>query len=105
MFVQGNCHNPTGLDLSMSDWDQLWDFCQEKKLILVIDYAFVGMAKGLDEDFEPIRKLARKSKTASNAIPFFIAISLSKCFTLYNERVGLSYAVTSYKQFSYFNTG
>jgi aspartate/tyrosine/aromatic aminotransferase len=67
-----------------------------KKLILVIDYAFIGMAKGLDEDFLPIRKLAEKAKSMENAVPFLVAISLSKGFTLYNERVGLSYAVSSY---------
>lgn len=95
VFVQGNCHNPTGLDFSINDWEQLWGFCQQRKLILVIDYAFIGMAKGLDEDFLPIRNFADKARSVPYALPFFVAISLSKGFTLYNERVGLSYAVSS----------
>ena len=51
---------------------------------MVIDMAFVGMEKGVHEDFAPFRSLSR----LQGRMPWFFAVSYSKCFALYNERIG-----------------
>ena len=79
---------------------QLYKFCQKKKLILVVDMAFVGMAKGINEDFIPFRQLANESVQSSSSIPWFFAASYSKCFTMYNERVGSSSVICGDSQIS-----
>jgi len=88
VLFQANCHNPTGVDLTMKQWKLLFNFCVEKSLLLVIDMAFVGMANGVDADFLPIRFLAKETKNCNICLPWFFAVSYSKCFTMYNERVG-----------------
>jgi aromatic-amino-acid transaminase len=91
VLIQGNCHNPTGVDLTDADWVELWEFSQKKQLVLLVDIAFVGMGKGVVEDFLPFRDWANRLQNNALAypkVPFFLAVSYSKCFTMYNARVG-----------------
>jgi aromatic-amino-acid transaminase len=76
------CHNPTGSDLSEEQWDQVVEQIRARELIPFLDIAYQGFAAGLDADAYLIRSLADK------AIPFLVANSFSKIFSLYGERVG-----------------
>jgi aromatic-amino-acid transaminase len=76
------CHNPTGSDLSEGQWDRVVEQIQARGLIPFLDIAYQGFAASLDEDAYLIRRLA------DQAIPFLVANSFSKIFSLYGERVG-----------------
>ncbi len=76
------CHNPTGSDLTAAQWDRVVDLVQSRELIPFLDIAYQGFGAGIEEDAYLIRALAGK------AIPFLVANSFSKIFSLYGERVG-----------------
>lgn len=76
-------HNPTGMDPSREQWEQIADLVQEKKLFTFFDCAYQGFSSGdLDTDAWAVRYFE------SRGIELFCAQSFSKNFGLYNERVG-----------------
>ncbi|KOP58415.1 MULTISPECIES: aromatic amino acid transaminase [Pseudomonas syringae group] len=76
------CHNPTGADLSVAQWDQLIEVVKERQLIAFLDIAYQGFGKGMDEDAYAIRAMADAGVTT------LVSNSFSKIFSLYGERVG-----------------
>ena len=82
VLLHACCHNPSGADLSRSEWDQLTDVFEANSLIPFIDMAYQGFGEGLDEDAYGLRLMA-------NRLPeVIIATSFSKNFGLYRERAG-----------------
>ncbi len=51
------CHNPTGVDLSRAQWDQVIALVVEKNLIPFMDIAYQGFGDGLEEDAYAIRAM------------------------------------------------
>lgn len=76
------CHNPTGADLSTTQWEEIADIIVDRKLIPFLDIAYQGFSNGLDEDAFAVRLLAAKN------IPMLVANSFSKNFSFYAERCG-----------------
>ena len=76
------CHNPTGADLSVAQWDQVVEVVKARELIPFLDIAYQGFGNGMDEDAYAIRAMTEAGVTA------FISNSFSKIFSLYGERVG-----------------
>ena len=76
------CHNPTGVDLSREQWQQVIAIVAERKLIPFLDIAYQGFGDGLDEDAYAIRALA------DSGLPFLVSNSFSKNLSFYGERVG-----------------
>lgn len=76
------CHNPTGADLSVAQWDQVVEVVKARQLIPFLDIAYQGFGNGMDEDAYAIRAMTEAGVTA------FISNSFSKIFSLYGERVG-----------------
>ncbi|MBV1805881.1 MULTISPECIES: aromatic amino acid transaminase [Pseudomonas] len=76
------CHNPTGADLSVAQWDQVVALVKARELIPFLDIAYQGFGNGMDEDAYAIRAMTEAGVTA------FISNSFSKIFSLYGERVG-----------------
>ena len=85
------CHNPTGVDPSSEQWNQLLTLIKEKKLLPIFDFAYQGFGAGLDEDAKPIRDFCADGGEA------LICNSFSKNFNLYGERVGGLTVVASSK--------
>lgn len=84
VILHGCAHNPTGIDPSKSQWEQIADIIEEKKLIPFFDCAYQGFASGdLDADAWAVRYFADERK-----MELFCAQSFSKNFGLYNERAG-----------------
>lgn len=82
VLFHGCCHNPTGVDPTPEQWQQLAEIAAEKKFVVLFDFAYQGFASGMDEDAYGLR-------TFAEAIPeIMVANSFSKNFGLYNERVG-----------------
>lgn len=82
VLFHGCCHNPTGIDPTPEQWQQLATLTQEKGLLPLFDFAYQGFARGLQEDAEGLRTFAALHQE------MLIASSCSKNFGLYNERVG-----------------
>ncbi len=76
------CHNPTGVDLSREQWDEVIKVLKKGKLIAFMDIAYQGLGDGLESDAYAIRA-AEKAGLA-----FFVSNSFSKNLSLYGERVG-----------------
>jgi aromatic-amino-acid transaminase len=89
VLLHACCHNPTGADLDEQQWRTLAELVKERGLLPFFDIAYQGFGDGLDEDAFALRHFA------SENIPFLVAGSLSKNFSLYGERCGsLSIACT-----------
>jgi aspartate aminotransferase len=82
VVLHGCCHNPTGADLSESQWDELASRLARSGAIPLIDLAYQGFGAGLDADAYGVRKLARELPET------LIASSYSKNFALYRDRAG-----------------
>ncbi len=77
------CHNPTGVDLTKAQWDEVIDQIKQHKLIPFFDMAYQGYGEGINEDAYVIRKISLEKDVVS-----FVSNSFSKTFSLYGERVG-----------------
>lgn len=82
VLFHGCCHNPTGIDPTLEQWQQLATLSQEKGWLPLFDFAYQGFARGLEEDAEGLRAFA------ATHTELLVASSYSKNFGLYNERVG-----------------
>jgi aromatic-amino-acid transaminase len=76
------CHNPTGYDISASDWDQVIAVVKANNLTPFLDMAYQGFGYGIAEDGAVIGKFV------AAGLNFFVSTSFSKSFSLYGERVG-----------------
>ena len=76
------CHNPTGYDITASQWDQVIGVVKAKNLTPFLDMAYQGFGHGIEEDGAVIGKFV------AAGLNFLISTSFSKSFSLYGERVG-----------------
>lgn len=82
VLLHGCCHNPSGADLSNEQWDALAALFERRGIVPFIDFAYQGLAQGLDEDAYGARLMASRLPEA------VIVTSCSKNLGLYRERVG-----------------
>ncbi|MFZ6678507.1 aromatic amino acid transaminase [Undibacterium sp. Tian12W] len=82
VLLHACCHNPTGVDLTQEQWQQLVPVLKERELIAFIDLAYQGYGDGIVEDAYAVRLLA------DQGLSFFVANSFSKSMSLYGERCG-----------------
>lgn len=82
VLLHGCCHNPTGIDPTATEWEQLAKLCADKALLPLFDFAYQGFSKGVEEDAAGLRIFAQYCDE------ILVASSFSKNFGLYNERVG-----------------
>jgi aspartate/tyrosine/aromatic aminotransferase len=82
ILLQGVCHNPTGIDPTTEQWNRIAEAVSMQGLLPLIDFAYQGLAQGLEEDAYSVRLFAQLGHEA------IVASSFSKNFSLYNERVG-----------------
>jgi len=82
VLLHACCHNPTGVDLSVAQWQQLIPLLRERELLPYLDLAYQGYGDGIEEDAYAVRALA------DAGLRFFIANSFSKSMSLYGERAG-----------------
>ncbi|GDY25977.1 aminotransferase [Agarivorans sp. Toyoura001] len=92
VLFHGCCHNPTGIDPTTEQWQQLASLAASKKMLPLFDFAYQGFAKGVEEDAAGLRIFAKEIKE------LLVASSFSKNFGLYNERVGAFTLVASDKE-------
>jgi len=88
VLLHACCHNPTGVDLSASQWAKIADLLVERQLMPLVDFAYQGFGQGLEEDAVGLRSLLGRCEE------LLVATSFSKNFGLYSERVGTAAVVT-----------
>ncbi|MEM6463741.1 MAG: amino acid aminotransferase [Pseudomonadota bacterium] len=82
VLLHGCCHNPTGADLSIDQWQAVAQLCNVNNLLPFVDFAYLGFGDGLEADTAGLRLMA------SSVPRMLIAASCSKNFAVYRERVG-----------------
>ena len=88
VLLHGCCHNPTGADLSVAQWEQVTELLARKQLTPFVDLAYQGLGEDLERDAAGLRVVAAR-------VPeMLLAISCSKNLGLYRERVGALVVVT-----------
>ncbi|WP_120500215.1 amino acid aminotransferase [Roseovarius sp. EL26] len=88
VLLHGCCHNPTGANLTLPQWQAVVDLMNDKGLIPMVDIAYQGFGDGVDEDAAATRLVA------SSCPETLIAASCSKNFGVYRERTGILMAVS-----------
>ena len=89
LLLHGSCHNPSGVDPSLSQWQQFIDFCLAKKVVPFIDIAYQGFGDGPEEDAAGLRLFVEQ-------VDFMlVAASCSKNMGLYCERTGVAMVITN----------
>jgi len=86
------CHNPTGVDLSPAQWQQVVETVKTRSLVPFLDIAYQGFGENIDADAAAVRLFAKTD------INVFVSSSFSKSFSLYGERVGALSIITSAKE-------
>ena len=81
-LLHGCCHNPTGADLSEEQWREVVRVVSERGLIPLIDIAYQGFGRGLDEDAFGVRLMLDACDE------MIVAQSCDKNFSCYRDRVG-----------------
>lgn len=76
------CHNPSGVSPNPEQWQIIADIAAEREFTPVIDIAYMGFERGIEEDCLSIRLFAERCPE------LIIASSCSKNFAMYRERVG-----------------
>lgn len=82
VLLHACCHNPTGYDLTPTQWQKVCDVIKARNLLPLVDMAYQGFSKSLDEDAYGVRLLAESLDA------LIVTTSCSKNFGLYNERTG-----------------
>lgn len=82
VLLHGCCHNPTGTCFSDAQWQELTILFGARGLVPLIDLAYQGLGRGLDDDARGFRRLVAALPEA------LLAYSCDKNFALYRERVG-----------------
>lgn len=94
ILLHACCHNPTGFDLSMEQWQIISALLKKQRVIPFFDFAYQGFRDSIDSDAQPIRTFANEGHE------MLVANSFSKNFGLYGERVGSLSVLTKHKEAS-----
>lgn len=87
VLLHGCCHNPTGVDYTSAQWDEIAALLAEKGVLPLLDLAYQGLGFGMEEDAYGLRKVLAAVPEA------LVAYSCDKNFGMYRDRVGALYAM------------
>lgn len=87
VLLHGCCHNPTGADISFSDWQAITELANKNGFMPFVDIAYQGFGDGLEQDAVGLQHMA------DSVEEMVIATSCSKNFGLYRERTGAAIVV------------
>ncbi len=89
VLLHGCCHNPTGVDYTPDEWDEIVSLLKASTVLPLIDVAYQGLGAGMEEDAYGVRAVV------ANLPEALIAYSCDKNFGLYRDRVGAFYVRTA----------
>ncbi|WP_338242947.1 amino acid aminotransferase [Aurantiacibacter hainanensis] len=87
VLLHGACHNPTGVDYTDAEWDEIAALLAETGVLPIIDLAYQGLGDGMDADAYGLRAVLAAVPEA------LVAYSCDKNFGLYRDRVGALFAM------------
>ncbi len=87
LMLHGCCHNPTGIDYSQGEWDEIAGLLSDSPMLPIIDLAYQGLGHGMEEDAYGVRRILVAVPEA------IICYSCDKNFGLYRDRVGALYVM------------
>lgn len=88
LLLHGCCHNPTGANLDLDQWQEVTSLVVSGKVVPMVDLAYQGFGDGLEDDVAGLRHLAAE-------VPeMLLAASCSKNFGLYRDRVGAAFVLS-----------
>ena len=76
------CHNPCGVSPNPEQWQMIADIASGRGFTPMIDIAYMGFERGIEEDCLAVRLFAEQCPE------LIVASSCSKNFAMYRERVG-----------------
>ena len=82
VLLHGCCHNPTGANLTLDQWEEVAGILETSGAVPLVDLAYQGFGDGLEADAAATRLLAARLPEV------LIAASCSKNFGIYRERTG-----------------
>lgn len=82
VILHGCCHNPTGVDPSFAQWQEMAASAKANGWLPLFDFAYQGFANDVESDAAGLRHFAEQLDE------LLVANSFSKNFGLYNERIG-----------------
>jgi aspartate aminotransferase len=82
VLLHACCHNPCGVSPDAEQWGVISDLAAERGFLPVVDLAYQGFEKSLEEDNLAVRLFTQKCPE------LIVATSCSKNFAVYRERVG-----------------
>ncbi len=83
LVLHGSCHNPTGEDPDINQWQRLTQVVLDTGAIPLVDVAYQGFGDGVEEDVAGLRLMAAQ-------VPeIILAVSSSKSFGIYRDRAGM----------------
>ena len=83
IVLQASCHNPTGIDPTIEQWQALSSLIKQKQILPIFDLAYLGLGNGVQEDAQGIRIFLKDGHD------MFICTTFAKSMGLYNDRLGL----------------
>ncbi len=85
VLLHGCCHNPTGIDYTPAQWDEIATLLADGRVLPLLDLAYQGLGAGMEQDAYGVRRVL-------SAVPeAIVAYSCDKNFGLYRDRVGAVY--------------
>jgi aspartate/tyrosine/aromatic aminotransferase len=92
ILLQVCCHNPTGIDPTLEQWEILFDLFQKRGLFPFFDLSYQGFGKSVEEDAAPLALFLKRG------LPCAVAVSNAKNFGIYGERCGALFIACSSAQ-------
>ena len=89
LLLHGCCHNPTGIDYTHGEWDEIAGLLADSPMLPLIDLAYQGLGHGMEEDAYGLRRVLVAVPEA------LISYSCDKNFGLYRDRVGALYVMAA----------
>jgi aromatic-amino-acid transaminase len=86
------CHNPTGVDMTAAQWQQVVETVKARSLVPFLDIAYQGFGESIESDGAAVRLFA------ASGLNVFVSSSFSKSFSLYGERVGALSIITGSRE-------
>lgn len=95
VMLHACCHNPTGVDFSLEQWQELSELIKKRNLLPFFDCAYQGFGSEFTDDAAAMRLFYEQEHE------MLVAYSCSKNFGLYGERVGLLAVVSKEKDIAH----
>ena len=76
------CHNPCGVSPTPAQWESISEVAAERGFLPLVDFAYQGFERSIDEDNLAVRLFAQKCQE------LIVTSSCSKNFAVYRDRVG-----------------